>query len=919
MDEVTPAGSQAAVPAKQDAAPPGSRPAVPIPPRFDPAYYRRENPDLGLSDDKAASLHYVTAGRAEGRAASPFAFRERLIAEIGDGRSVLEIGPFCRPLLRGANVEYFDVLDADGLRQRATALGIDPRDCPERIHHVGDLGQVDGRYDAVVSSHAVEHQPDLVSHLEQVSRVLAPGGQYFLMIPDKRYCLDHFLPESGIAQILQAHEDKRTIHSLASVVEHSAMVTHNDPVRHWRGDHGEPSPRDRTRRIRQAIAHHTASENGYVDVHAWQFTPDSFADIIAALGELGLIRLDLVGVYDTPRDRAEFCAVLQLRRPARPRPTRNPGIDIVVFQTADPFKYSRMLASTAPTVVEFCRRHSLRYESFVGIRRGFWSWQAAYNRILMLGDLIDRGFTGWALYLDADAYINDLDFDLAGYLADKQEKAAILATSGVTGEHWDINSGVVLVNFGHPQGRRLVERWRRDFLALPDDWLRQTTQWPRGGNDDQDLIHQILKSDPAIADAVLVESLDFMNSRHARFIRQHLRAQTGDIDTRIRSIAAEVYAIFQRDGAAPAALLDGPPVTTERESRMLHHPVGLEPQLVGSGDAVPLPALAERAIAAWHAVPGRPEAPRPQADFAAILDRRDADAMAVHMAQLGRVRVSQGFFGGLRQHRRAATDPAFGYRRALRTYDALVSLAEAVGVLPLENPELGPWGENVQIGAEVLWQRLSEALAIDLAPPPHIGGYLGIAVGGSVVLHLRIVEAIYAAWRLRQLADLRGGARICHIGGGAGLTAFYARRLGLSEYLLADTPIMNAIQAYVLGEPAGRPDLALAGERAQDGATQRILPLSALSALAPGSFDVLFNEDSLFEMAEEDAVTILAQARRLRIPAILSFNQEATATGETPRATIATRVARAGGYRRVQRQRHGLRAGFAEELFLAGE
>jgi SAM-dependent methyltransferase len=893
-----------------------SRPSIVIPARFDPAYYRTHNPDLVLPDDKAASLHFTTVGRADGRAGSPFAFRERLAAELSDGRSVLEIGPFCRPLLRGANVEYLDVLDAQELRRRAIELGIDPAGCPERIHHVGSLDAVRGCYDAVVSSHSVEHQPDLVSHLEQVSRVLAPNGQYVLIIPDKRYCLDHFLPESGIAQILQAHSERRTVHSLASVVEHSALVTHNDPVRHWRGDHGEPLPRDRARRIRQALAHHAANADGYIDVHAWQFTPDSFAAIIAALNELGLIRLDLVGVYDTPRDRAEFCAVLQLRRPARPRPTEAGGTDILVFQTADPFRYAPMLATTAPTVIEFCRRHGLRYESFVGIKRGVWGWQAAYNRIIMLGDLVDRGFGGWALYLDADAYINDLDFDLAGYLADKQTKAAILATSGVTGKHWDINSGVALINFGHPQGRRLVERWRDAFLALPDEWLRQHASWPQDGNEDQDLIQRILKTDRDIADAVLVESQDFMNSRHARFIRQHLRAQTSDIDARVRSIAAEVYAIFQRDGAAPAALLDRPPVTTERESRLLQHPIGLEPQLLETGDAAPLPAFAERVIAAWHAVDERPAPPTPQADFAALLDRRDAPAVAAEMSRLGRVRVSQGFFGGLRQHRRAATDPAFGYRRALRTYDALVSLAEAVGVLRVENPELGPWGENVQIGAEPLLDRIAEALGVDLTPPAHIGGYLGIAAGGSVVLHLRIVEAIYAAWRLCQVAQLRGGARICHVGGGAGLTAYYARKLGLTDQLIADTPLMNAVQAYVLGAPVGRTDMALAGEAA-DGVPLRILPVSALSTLAPGSFDILFNEDSLFEMEGDEAAAIVAEARRLAIPAILSFNQEATAVGQPPRLRVRERIARTGGYRLVQRQRHGLRAGFVEELFLA--
>ena len=89
-----------------------------LPPAFDAAYYLGANPDLDLSPEDAAE-HYARVGRAEGRVASPLALRENLIALIADGRSVLEIGPFCDPLLRGPHIAYLDVLDADQLRARA--------------------------------------------------------------------------------------------------------------------------------------------------------------------------------------------------------------------------------------------------------------------------------------------------------------------------------------------------------------------------------------------------------------------------------------------------------------------------------------------------------------------------------------------------------------------------------------------------------------------------------------------------------------------------------------------------------------------------------------------------------------------------------------------------------------------------------
>jgi len=179
-------------------------------------------------------------------------------------------------------------------------------------------------------------------------------------------------------------------------------------------------------------------------------------------------------------------------------------------------------------------------------------------------------------------------------------------------------------------------------------------------------------------------------------------------------------------------------------------------------------------------------------------------------------------------------------------------------------------------------------------------------------LHLRMVEAIYAAWRLRQLADLIGGDRICEVSGGAGLTAYYAGKFGLTDYRLVDTPAMNAVQAYVLGGTATGRDMTLTGEPEQEGGVH-IGPTGGLDGLIPGSIDILFNEDALPEMA--DAPAILLQARRLSVPTIFSLNQEAIAAGASPHPSVRALVQEAGGYRLAQRQRHGIRPGFVEELF----
>lgn len=206
------------------------------------------------------------------------------------------------------------MLSADQLRERAASLGMDPANCPARIDYVGNLADVDARFDAVVSAHAIEHQPDLVAHLEQVAAILAPGGRYYAIVPDKRFCFDHFIPESSIATIVAAHRGEQRQHTLRSVIEHVALTTHNDPGRHWCGDHGTPLGPDEAMRVEAALKLYGDGDGGYIDVHAWYFTPASFRTNVELLFRLGLTRMRAIAVYDTPRDRQEFCAILEIGR-----------------------------------------------------------------------------------------------------------------------------------------------------------------------------------------------------------------------------------------------------------------------------------------------------------------------------------------------------------------------------------------------------------------------------------------------------------------------------------------------------------------------------------------------------------------------------------------------------------------------------
>ena len=221
----------------------------------------------------------------------------------------------------------------------------------------------------------------------------------------------------------------------------------------------------------------------------------------------------------------------------------------ILLQTCDPFVYFDLLGASSRANRAFCRRHDIAYAAFIGVKRGFHPWQAAFNRIVLLHEYLEQGYDGWVLYLDADAFVADPDWDLRGYLADKSDFAAVLTLSGEHVPDWAVNDGVGFFNLHDPACADLIIAWYRAFMAIGDAQLRGASYWGLTAND-QDLLQAILRHSPSLSARVFLESPALINSREARYIRQVLRAQEPDLVARRRAIEREVAACFTSSHAA---------------------------------------------------------------------------------------------------------------------------------------------------------------------------------------------------------------------------------------------------------------------------------------------------------------------------------------------------------------------------------
>ena len=301
-------------------APPAATGIPDLPPEFDLAIYAARHPDLQpLSPDQQAA-HYVAMGQTEGRVCSQVDQRDAFLALVPRGVHMLEIGPYTKPtfLRPDHDVRYLDAFSTEQLKEKAVTFGFDPATVPE-IDFVW-TGQsyaelIRDQLQVVYSSHNIEHQPDLVRHLQQLHTILEPGGLLFLVVPDRRYCFDYFLPDTTFADVLSAYYDRRIKHVAGCVLEHRMMTTHNEVKEHWAGNHGAPLLTSQVSEADLAhiasIRHEVETTGGYIDTHAWRFTPTSFRGLVQLLRLTGMIGFDLERLYPTLLNSSEFYAVLR--------------------------------------------------------------------------------------------------------------------------------------------------------------------------------------------------------------------------------------------------------------------------------------------------------------------------------------------------------------------------------------------------------------------------------------------------------------------------------------------------------------------------------------------------------------------------------------------------------------------------------
>ncbi len=293
---------------------------------------------------------------------------------------------------------------------------------------------------------------------------------------------------------------------------------------------------------------------------------------------------------------------------------------------------------------------------------------------------------------------------------------------------------------------------------------------------------------------------------------------------------------------------------------------------------------------------------------------RDGDSKSVGkiLAKMFRDPVTSGLALGETAYFATKKNP---YPAALDWHDKAISFGQAVGVVPLQNPEQGAYGNLLHLDSIDVFRRSIERVGL-AAFPPQVGSLFGVQFDSGVVPTNHLFH-LYAAYRISTLFSDQQPACL-EIGGGVGLLAYVAASMGIRQYCIVDLPLVNVLQGYVLLRSGLADTVQLYGEEPPISESRiSLLPSNTIDEVGSRSFDLVINQDSLPEMGYQTMIGYIKSIQRISKGYFLSINQEARASnGSGSSQGWVHDVCRAeSGMKLLYRAPYWLRKGYAEELY----
>ncbi|MBT8114006.1 MAG: class I SAM-dependent methyltransferase [Arenicella sp.] len=232
----------------------------------------------------------------------------------------IEIGPLVNPIVTHdmSNVKYVD---------RASTAELREWYCQDKDINVDDIMEIDyvwgdqslseatdgkEQFDYCIASHVIEHIPDLITWLEEISSILKVGGTASFAVPDKRYTFDILRSVTTPAEVIDCYLRKLRRPSFRHIYDHFSNHVDVEINDVWDANFDASQLRPGWSAEQAFAACRDALDNDkYVDSHCSVFTEDSFFELLTTVSALGLLGFRVKRNFPVSRGRFEFFVQLE--------------------------------------------------------------------------------------------------------------------------------------------------------------------------------------------------------------------------------------------------------------------------------------------------------------------------------------------------------------------------------------------------------------------------------------------------------------------------------------------------------------------------------------------------------------------------------------------------------------------------------
>lgn len=233
---------------------------------------------------------------------------------------ILEIGAFDSPTFskEEASIYYCDYFSKEELGQNHNEAK------PQRVAQAVDIDYVikgnrfkesiDKKFDLVIANHVVEHTPNIIDWLQNISSVLKEGGKLFLTVPHKEYTFDKMRQTTPLREVIRNYDDGLLVPNRYQIFDHLYFYRPFRAHMVWENEYDRIFHKRRFKTATDAWAEvdRRLSITDYVDVHCSVFTYQSFVEMIRDLHGASYIDLRTTDTQDVVKPYNEFYVMLSL-------------------------------------------------------------------------------------------------------------------------------------------------------------------------------------------------------------------------------------------------------------------------------------------------------------------------------------------------------------------------------------------------------------------------------------------------------------------------------------------------------------------------------------------------------------------------------------------------------------------------------